>query len=1603
MAQDVILDVNARLDKVEKQIKTLFSKTVYVNVSINPQSIVQSRRLLQTALDNTPIRLSNITIARGFAGGVRKSLQAEMDRGAPIVINKLKLSSGAAASFVQQVRQAMGGVSLNVPRPSGGGNRRGGNGGGGAYTPPLGKISGDATEFRKSLDAANARVLAFGASAGAIYLVAQALRDLVSSTVEVDKALREINVLLGLTDANLNKFGSDVFTIAKQTATGFKVAADAALEFSRQGLSVEETLSRTAAALNLTRLSGLDSVKAVEALTTALNSFNKEGLTAAEVADKLAAVDAVAATSAGGLAEGVSRVGSAAADAGVSFDELLGLIASAKQITGRSEAVIGNAFKTIFTRLDRGKVRDVLGGVVDIGENDSALQILQKLAGAYDGLSRQQQAYVAEITAGVFQINQFKAIISDLSSEFSVFGITQDAITKSTGVADKRVKELTQSLADLAQIAGTNVQQAFAKIGDIAFKDQASGFLRDFNTLFDKINSIDADSSGAQFGKNFIEGITNFVTGPGILLAATIGQKLTRNLSGQGKTAIRQVIGTDIKKEQQVALEKQINSLLEKRNVIQTNVNKNILNTSIITKNIIADINKENAKYQNQLELTQKITAELQKQNVRLGPKDSLLTGKNKQQSRSSRFFGGLKNTVKDPFNLALIASIGGEAAGGLFNQDTKGGRGGAAVASGVGQVGSFAALGSLLGPAGAGLGALIGAAGSFSDVVLAFTSDIPDIQKKFDKASTDFTTFSSLSQSILSLQSNVDNLSKGVANGSDTQENLNKAQSRLVAEVAKLPDELRRQYREAGKLSPDKAFGERSSILNQEGARRQNLVSGQANNLALAGVLDQKKVSQSQGQALSFIGKNFGGVLGRVFGDQIEDLIKSAGFALDKNSFSQEETSRLRELSNNLVDAASLTEGGIASLSGGAKDISSILSAVGASVDTDLGRLLERLKNDSPDAFNSFVAALRDGAQKREKATKEEIEASKKEQKVRVEAEKSLKSLQDNFELLSNSIKNTNALFDLIASNSIKNKASGREFGVNALRGRGELAGQLGNQRGGDLLNLQASIQENKNGALNNQDQILQETFQSVRGLFESGLESIFGANKTEETSKDVIANKDVVLRGIQAVFGNNSPLTVKIEQARKLLQESKAITDATGTDSKNKLTELNQDIDSLIKQSNEKLAQNQRELAQINKKLALDTLNANIERLIRAAEGAFGGISNFTNPANNPLFDQLKSALGQISGSSDFGEQGRGRFGALQALTGIAGQPFLSDTNADLAKTIQAYTNQLETQFSEITRTDGKGIGGGLDPQTIKEFKDSIRSLGGLKNIAQTQILKSLGVSSGGLFNQQIKTFQKGAIQQTPDSLLKALTDSGGVAQDETTVAVITQTQILGGKIDTTNSLLAGKSASSVVSGGAASSVASAAQSGGAASNRTITPFLTTAQLNESGTKTADAFIKSYLDRLKNQSNPELGSGVISRQPASDFDQNILRKKEQEKQIQLLSSRGYQNSLIGLQGREQAYNTVKQGGGTPDTQLFRQLLEKLGTIQEDKPLTETQQAAQSAIQVSINVAAGPDSEELIGKLESVINEHGKTRDRLVTVERKNNIIPAPQSVPGK
>jgi TP901 family phage tail tape measure protein len=479
--------------------------------------------------------------------------------------------------------------------------------GGAGAAQPLGKLSGQIGEIDKSLAAANARVIAFGAAAGTIFALQNAVTSLFKTFVDTEKKLQDINVLLNLTDKNLASFGNSLFDIAGNTAQSFDVVAEAATELSRQGLGVEETLKRTEAALILTRLSGLDAAASVSALTAAINSFQSSTLEATEIVNKLANVDAAFAVSSADLANALSRVGSSADDAGISFDELIALVTTAQQITARGGSVIGNSLKTIFTRLGRGKVQEVLGGLGisatdEQGQVKNQVQLLKELAAVYDTLSSTQKNYVAEQVGGVFQINILKAALGDLGKEYSIYDRALKTSLSTTDEAIQRNEQLNQTLSALGSQTLANVQKAASSIGEGLFGDASRNVLNVTNFLAEGVSNADAESIGGQIGKGVIDGLSKFISGPGLALATGVIVKLLADFGRYGAEAFQSILGT--------------NTAAKEQAVVQQNITKFLQNNSSLYNSILNGQVSVSSAAEEYLAVIQSQTAALQKQNA---------------------------------------------------------------------------------------------------------------------------------------------------------------------------------------------------------------------------------------------------------------------------------------------------------------------------------------------------------------------------------------------------------------------------------------------------------------------------------------------------------------------------------------------------------------------------------------------------------------------------------------------------------------------------------------------------------------------------------------------------------------------------------------------------------------------------------------------------------------------------------------------------------------------------------------------------------------------------------------------------------------------------
>ena len=533
-----------------------------------------------------------------------------------------------ATQLQQQIQNAVNSVQLNL---GGAGGSRALN----SLSQPLGRLTGQADEFTKSLDAANARVLAFGASVGVLNTLAGAFKALVASTINVEKTLTDINVVFGKSSAEIKNFGKELFSVAKDTGQSFEEVSKAALEFSRQGKTVEETLARTKDALILTRLTGLDTARAVEGLTATINSFSKEALTSSEIINKLAAVDQKFAVSAADLTEALSRSASVAQNAGVGFEELIGIVAALQEKTARGGAVIGNSLKTIFTRVrdsDTLKQLSDLGVAiqdVDTKKLLSASQILKNLSVNAKALGEVQQSDIFKDVGGGFQINQLIALLDDYSSAQSKAAEAQGVATGATNQAYVANEKLNQTIAALINNSVEGLKELGATLGDLGIADSIKSALGVVNGFIQQVQGLlEGDGPGAKFAQGIVKGIGSVLSGPGLALFGVVISKLIIDLGRFATQGLRTFLGVGKAASEQRALQEAIVITLSRNAALQAQIGR-FQGNAVAQASVLAGIyNQQEASLRRQNAIAQGMTSVLFAQGMRAGPQGFTQTGR---------------------------------------------------------------------------------------------------------------------------------------------------------------------------------------------------------------------------------------------------------------------------------------------------------------------------------------------------------------------------------------------------------------------------------------------------------------------------------------------------------------------------------------------------------------------------------------------------------------------------------------------------------------------------------------------------------------------------------------------------------------------------------------------------------------------------------------------------------------------------------------------------------------------------------------------------------------------------------------------------------------
>lgn len=346
-------------------------------------------------------------------------------------------------------------------------------------TKVIGKQIGSVAKGFDRIAAAFKVVIAYGLAGSAIFRLITAFKSGAKAIIDFDQALKNLQAIIGATDAEISLLGEEILKVAANTRYSAEEVSQAMILLGQSGLTAAESLDAIGSVANLATGTLSDMKTTSDLLTTAIRAFGIDSSRSAEIADIFASAVNKSKLTIDKLRTAFNYVAPVAAKAGVSLQEVTAammVLANA----GIRASTIGTGLRQVFARL--------VAPSSKLREQYIALGIdLEKLNPATNSLAT--------------IIGRLSLIVPDAQRAFELFGLrgapAVAALTKAgTEGFMKMYKELqrvgvAQQMAE-KQMEGLGVQakQLADKLGVLAIAIGEAGFAGGLNILLQVLRAF---------------------------------------------------------------------------------------------------------------------------------------------------------------------------------------------------------------------------------------------------------------------------------------------------------------------------------------------------------------------------------------------------------------------------------------------------------------------------------------------------------------------------------------------------------------------------------------------------------------------------------------------------------------------------------------------------------------------------------------------------------------------------------------------------------------------------------------------------------------------------------------------------------------------------------------------------------------------------------------------------------------------------------------------------------------------------------------------------------------------------------------------------------
>jgi TP901 family phage tail tape measure protein len=235
---------------------------------------------------------------------------------------------------------------------------------------------------------------------------------------DLNESLNNIRIVTGQSVDDMARFAEEANNAAKALSTTTTAYTNASLIYYQQGLSDEEVKQRTDITIKMANVARESAEDVSQQMTAIWNNFSDGSKSLEHYADVMTALGAATASSTDEIAEGLEKFAAVADTVGLSYEYATAALATVTSQTRQSADIVGNAFKTIFARMEGLQLGKTLEDGVDLNKYSAALaaigvnikdvngelksmdQILDETGEKWKTLSKDQQVATAQTVAG---------------------------------------------------------------------------------------------------------------------------------------------------------------------------------------------------------------------------------------------------------------------------------------------------------------------------------------------------------------------------------------------------------------------------------------------------------------------------------------------------------------------------------------------------------------------------------------------------------------------------------------------------------------------------------------------------------------------------------------------------------------------------------------------------------------------------------------------------------------------------------------------------------------------------------------------------------------------------------------------------------------------------------------------------------------------------------------------------------------------------------------------------------------------------------------------------------------------------------------------------